>query len=95
MTCMRIFQGMAFTDRIVFLSLQELIAERGEDAVISQNDIAEYTGMALSTTQYALRRLIKNGYISGDFTIGVGYKYRINNGSNPPAARRAAAPRTA
>lgn len=97
MACMRVFESMAFTDRIVFDVLKVLVEARGEDEFISQVDIAEFAGMSLRTTQAALSRLMKSGHITGVFTAGRsnGYKYRINNGSNPPAARRAAATRTA
>lgn len=87
--------GMTFSDRLIYTALQELIDSRGEDAIISQREIADYSGVSLRTSQRALWRLERQAAITRQFTIGIGYTYRINNGSYPPAARRAAAPRSA
>ena len=70
---------MRFSDRIIFSTLEKLLAERG-DEVISQVEIANAAEVSLSATQRALRRLMEQERIIGQFESGIGYKYRIADG---------------
>jgi predicted transcriptional regulator len=88
---------MAYSDQIVYAALLEMISLEGDSAYITQSEIADYSGVSFTTCKRALKRLVMQNLISREYTAGRegGYTYRINNGSYPPAARRAAAPRTA
>ena len=74
---------MAYSDRIIYDTLKQLIAEKGEDALISHMLIAEVSGIPYRTCCFSLSRLRKSGCITGVGIIGIGYKYRITNGSTP------------
>jgi len=73
---------MALSDRIVFQTLEKLIAERG-DQVISQAEIAAAAEISLRSVGGALRRLMHEQRIIGEFETGIGYKYRIADGRTP------------
>lgn len=74
-------RSMAFSDQIIFGALERLIQEKGEGNVITQQMIAEHSGVSLRTTQRALARLTRRGVVIGERTIPVGYRYRIPDGS--------------
>lgn len=71
--------GMAYSDRDVYRTLKALIEQHGSDAIISQNAIAAAAGVPLRTVQYSLHRLMVTGRVSGEFTPGLGYRYRIRD----------------
>lgn len=73
--------GMAYSDLIVQGVLFQLIDQLGSNAIISQALISQRSGVPLTTVQYALRRLIKNGHVVSEFEPGVGHRYRRPDGS--------------
>jgi DNA-binding IclR family transcriptional regulator len=77
--------SMAYSDAILLDTLERLLELHGPDALISQARLAEATGMCAKTVYRALHRLREAGEIEGDFTHGIGYRYRIT-------ARRALLP---
>lgn len=79
--------SMAFSDYIILQALERLITARKDGSIISQEMISHESGVPLITTQRALKRLMQAGKIEGKFTIGVGYRYRINNGSTADTRR--------
>jgi hypothetical protein len=72
--------SMAYSDREVFRALQNLIQQHGENAIISQSMVAEESGSPLVTVKKSLHRLETSGRIRREFTVGIGYKYRICDG---------------
>ena len=79
---MYILAGMAYSDVIAFNTLCSLIEKFGINAVITQKMISQESGLPLSTTQYALRRLMSSNKIVGQFRAGVGYTYKVIDGCN-------------
>lgn len=77
--------SMAYSDAIIQRVLFELIDQRGSNAVISQTLISEKSGVPLTTVQYALRRLIRQGHVISEFEPGVGRYYRRPDGSTSSA----------
>jgi argininosuccinate lyase len=73
----RRIEWMAFSDRLVYQALCELIERHGQDAIISQRMIRELAATSQRTTERALQRLVTTGQVIADFTVGVGYRYRI------------------
>lgn len=87
--------GMAYSDALVLTVLKTLIEENG-DGVISQSTISNRSGVPLSTTQLALRRLRRAQKIRAHFIIGIGYRYEVvEDVSSKPAGVRAGIPSTA
>lgn len=89
---MQVLMGMAYSDTVVQDVLKMLLHELGDEAVISQTMIAERAGIPLTTCQYALRRLMRANRVIGDFSVGIGYRYRIGDGRSstataPPARK--------
>lgn len=74
--------AMAYSDAVVLNVLKDLLAERGEQEVISVKDVSLASEIPAITCQRALERLRKSGRVQGEFTVGVGYRYRIVNGSS-------------
>lgn len=73
--------AMAYSDAVILNVLRDLITERGEEKVISVKDISVASEIPVITCRRALERLRQSGRVQGEFTIGVGYRYRIANGS--------------
>jgi DNA-binding MarR family transcriptional regulator len=74
--------SMAYSEREVYRTLERLIAENGNERVISQAWIAEAGNVSLPTVKRGLRRLEHAGRIERTFTRGIGYRYKITEKEN-------------
>lgn len=76
-----VLSGMAYSDILVFGTLENLIKQKGENAVITQAEISLASGVTPRTTRDCLDRLEDAGRIKRDFTPRIGCTYRIVNGT--------------